>query len=571
MTRLSPGRFCSHGDRSWTDLYTNVTLFAEIDLLRHLRGVVSAGRYILPPRLAPAFIHEATHHWCFNTSVGLALTLLFLRTRRRAHAARSGLQSFSGHEICSDVAKVETAEECLRPLAEGLALFAEFDVTPRMISTPKVSFPLWWTNHFFSTTGRELVAHGLLEMLTTLRSSPEMERRRRGVLADECTGKGGGYLPGYLAVKQMWLTAVERDTRFIDRDLFMIFFKSLIFADMDLISILLDSETSVDVVAEKIVKRVERRLVSLWKLDLKSELDRFIIALESEGLDVSSSTSVIDCDAGVTARAQKLLRSHISEIELIPSGKVSEWDMLCYYDGLTLARRGLMRLGSVRATAAIRHCALSLEAGGEPLLAMAARPKARLSGSSNVLLDVEMSPASDYLIFSVWQDRRLLAQSVHEGFGKGRSGRKAKDHSQMSLNLDDREHQVTYYDRARDDVDLMCDPEGRQNLRADVREEFFDFLSEIALGQTPIPLRAPRWHEMANEGILALLHGDNDKLHVLSVLGLISSISTNKSIVLDDLAKLNITEAEVIAVSEAGESMGVPLVIVQGDFLITVT
>lgn len=571
MTPLAPGRFCSHSDRSWTDLYTNVTLFAEVDLLWHLRGIVSAGEYVLPPRLAPAFIHEATHHWCFYTSVGTALTLLFLRTRRRAHAARSGLQSFSCDEICPDVAKVEAAEECLRPLAEGLALFAEFDVTPRMIFTSKVSLPLWWTNHFFSTTGRELVAKGLSEMLTTLRSSPEMERRRRGVLADECTGKGGGYLPGYLAVKQMWLMAVEEDTRFIDRDLFMMFFKSLIFADMGLVTILLDSEISADVAAGKIVKRVERRLVSLWELDLTLELDRFITSLEPEGPSASGPSTIIACDADVTARAQELLRAHLSEVELIPSGKLSEWDMLCIYDGLTLSRRGLMRLGSVSATAAIRSGTLSLAAGGEPLLAMPARPKARLIKSSSVLLDLEITPAFDDMIVSVRQGGRLLAQSAVAGSVAEQSGRRAEVHSQMNLYLDDRTDQITYYDRAQHDLDVMCDPKDRQNLRAEVREEFFDFLSEIALGRTPIRLRAPRWREMADEGILALLHGDNDKLHILSVVGLISSLSTSKSIVLEYLAKVNITEADVMAISEAGESMGVPLVIAQGDFLITAT
>jgi hypothetical protein len=499
--------------------------------------------------------------------------LLQLRAQRRAHATASKFRSFSYTDIAADVARLDIADVCLRPLSEGLALFAEFDVTPRMISTKKVSLPMWWTHHFFSLFGRDVVAKGLFETLSALRSSPEMERRRRGVLADECTGRGGGYLPGYLAVKQVWLMAIQNDARFIDRDLFMMFFKSLIFGDMELVTILLDSEIRADVATKQIVGHVLRRLASLWDLDLQAALNQFVTALHSGGPRIHGPRTVIACDAAVTARAQELLRRHISEIESVPTptGDISDWDTLCFYDGLTMARRDLMRLGSVGATASIRRGTVLLEAGGEPLLAMPAQPTARLRRSSNVVLDVEISPAFDDMLLSVWQDHRLLGQSIGAPSPDEKNGREARNNSQASIYLGSREDQAKHYDEAQHDLDLICEPKARQNLRADVREEFFDILSEIALGQTPIELRAERWREMAAGGILALLHGDNDKLRILSIVGLMSSISTNRAMVLEGLAKLGITEADVMAVSEAGQAVSVPLVVVQDDLLITVT
>src|SRR5438105_1812632 len=53
----------------WNTLSQNVlTLFSVTE---HL-GTTGT----LPPQYLPLFLHEFTHHWCFNSSVGAAITIL---------------------------------------------------------------------------------------------------------------------------------------------------------------------------------------------------------------------------------------------------------------------------------------------------------------------------------------------------------------------------------------------------------------------------------------------------------------------------------------------------------------
>ena len=339
------------------DLYTNLVLFKDIDLSRHLGAILAPERYRLPRELATGFIHEATHHWCFHSTVGAALAALQLRAQRRVTAVAAGIRDFSPQAVAQDMIRVDAAEECLRPLSEGLALFAEFDVTPRE-SSPKTSLPMWWAHYFFSNFHRDDVNMGMLETLDAIRSSPATERRRRGILAHDCTGNLGGYLPGYLAVKHMWLMAVDSERRFWNRDLFLMFLKSFLFADMKLTEILLNPADGKDS-GERIVSHIEDRLTSFWKLDLTRALDDYIATLRLGGARAHAPYLVIGVDPSVTHNARALFDDTLREVREFPSGAVSAWDPLCLRDGLTIARRDLMRLGSLDAIATVRDGALS--------------------------------------------------------------------------------------------------------------------------------------------------------------------------------------------------------------------
>src|SRR5262249_15150198 len=119
-------------------------------------------------------------------------------------------------------------------------------------------------------------------------------------------------------------------------------------------------------------------------------------------------------------------------------------------------------------------------------------------------------------------------------------------------------------------LDDICQSEARQKQRDDAREAFYDFLSEVALGQTPIKLRAKRWSEMAQDGVLALLKNDNDMLRVLSKVGLTSSITTSRQIVLEDLASQGIPKADIEAVAKAGKAANVPFIVGDDERIVTV-
>src|SRR5207244_11234437 len=78
-------------------------------------------------------LHEATHHWCFTSPVVFAIAGIVLRARLEAVRAVENNAPFP-HSIIVDLVRAEAATCLLRPIAEGLALFAEFDVVSRMRS-----------------------------------------------------------------------------------------------------------------------------------------------------------------------------------------------------------------------------------------------------------------------------------------------------------------------------------------------------------------------------------------------------------------------------------------------------
>lgn len=571
MSPVEPGRFCSQDGRGWTDLYTNLVLFKDVDLSRHLGGILTPEKYRLPREIAPGFIHEATHHWCFHSTVGAALAALQLGAQRRGTATMAGFRDFPAQTLAEPMIRVDAAEECLRPLAEGLALFAEFDVTPGD-SVPKVSLPMWWAHYFFSNFHRDHVQTGILETLSSIRSTPAMERRRRGILAHDCTGNMGGYLPGYLAVKQMWLMAVDSERRFWNKDLFLMFLKSFLFADMKLATILLDPKphkSSADA-ARRIVHHIEDRLASFWKLDLPRETDKYLHELHRGGTRVHGARLVIGADPSLTKRANELLAEAIRETGDFPSGVHSTWESMCLRDGLTFARRDLMRLGSLDAIATTRDETLLLEEGGEGLLALERQPEVEFHEPTTVEVDVEAAPAFDNLIVFVWHDARLVGKAfITVPGGEGDDG-ETRDNVQTDLYIGSRRDQDEYYTESRKRLDTLVPADMRQRARRTIRAEFIDFLSEVALGQTPIPLRAQVWKSMASDGIAALVP-DRVRLEQLSRIGLASSITSSRKIALEMLAEMGITEDDVRSVMAAGEAAHVPFVLLQDPVLVTIT
>ena len=568
MTPIEPGRFCSQNGRGWTDLYTNLVLFKDVDLSRHFGGIAAPEKYRLPRELAPGFIHEATHHWCFHSTVGAALAALQLGAQRRATASIAGLRDFPPETLQEALARVDAAEECLRPLAEGLALFAEFDVTPGA-SVSKVSLPMWWTHHFFSSLHREHVQTGILETLSSIRSTPAMERRRRGILAHDCTGELGGYLPGYLAVKQIWLMAVNSEGRFWNRDLFLMFLKSFFFADMKLATLLLDPVPHEDSAA-RVVQHIEKRLASLWKLNLRSAVDKYLEALHLGGTRKQGPHLFIDAAPSLAKRANELLHLAIAETIAFPSGAHSEWETLCLRDGLTFARRDLMRLGSLQAIATTHEETLLLEEGGEGLMTLERRSGVDFPEPTTVEVDVEAAPAFDNLLVFVWHEEKLVGQGFINVPGGEGDGGETRNNIQTDLYIGSRRDQDEYYVKSRERLDTLVPPAGRELTRKEIRAEFYDFLSEVALGQTPVALRAQVWKSMASDGIAALVN-DREKLEQLSRIGLASSITPSLELTLEHLATMGITEESVRSVMAAGTAANVPFVLLQDEILVTIT
>ena len=198
------------------------------------------------------------------------------------------------------------------------------------------------------------------------------------------------------------------------------------------------------------------------------------------------------------------------------------------------------------------------------------QPGVTLKESTTVEVDVEASPAFDNLTVFVWHEEKMVGKGFVTVPGGGGDGGETRDNTQADLYVGSRRDQDQYYAESRRLLDATIPAEVRQRARRAVRAELNSFLSELALGQTPIALRAQIWNRMASAGIAALIN-DAARLQQLSRIGFASSITSSRRLVLEQLTELGITEDDVRSVVAAGDAANVPFVLLQDEILVTIT
>jgi hypothetical protein len=228
--------------RSHTDTLTNVVVLSAVDVGRHFRDIAARD---LPIATLPTFLHEATHHWCFDSPVGIALHLLLMRARRAAllNVANNARQDH-GWDILDHVVRYEMIRDFTRPISEGLALFAEHDAIPgesKTISTPMARAAALYGRGYGVLSGTQY--DGMPEVLAAARVSRRHARQKAALMLEPFTCVNGGYLPGYLLIKSMWRYARSRSPLFRDSDFFLQYIRGHLFEDWELVALLLDSNT----------------------------------------------------------------------------------------------------------------------------------------------------------------------------------------------------------------------------------------------------------------------------------------------------------------------------------------
>jgi hypothetical protein len=248
----STHRYCSLGDsRSWTDLITNVCELSSTRVDEDFEALMGWGS--LPRDLLPGFLHELTHHWCFLSPVGFVLAVLQLRARRTGVQLynRVGDADALERRLADDVCRYEAAATILRPLAEGLALFAEFDAMSGPESST-LSMPCELTGAFFGfgemrqgDTSLFVFDEAWRLPLRESRASYQCFRRKRSLLQQPLDpAAAGGYLGGYLTVRTLWLHLAREDRRLLNEsDLFLMYLRSFFYDDRRLVRLLLEPRT----------------------------------------------------------------------------------------------------------------------------------------------------------------------------------------------------------------------------------------------------------------------------------------------------------------------------------------
>jgi len=211
--------------------------------------------------------------------VGGTIALLELHAKRQAFAT-GGKSWAQQYEIFDCLLRAGVASAILRPLAEGLALFGEYDATPK--KSPQLSTTLVSMMYCFGlpVQVKDDKLFPWLATLQTTRRTPEFCRRKASVLQRPFSCEDA-YLPGYLTVKNFWGTAVRRSERFSDTDLFLSFLRRFFYEDPRFVSVILDPGVKEVRAATRIVDYFIQRVNAFLSMDLEPALVEWLAEFES--------------------------------------------------------------------------------------------------------------------------------------------------------------------------------------------------------------------------------------------------------------------------------------------------
>jgi hypothetical protein len=281
---MSSNYFCSASDkRSWADMISNQTAIADFRIRDHVNAMRSNKSF--PLAGLPAFVHECTHHWCFESAVGLSLALIWVETWRdfivwnqddvgSANTLKLGKSRLFRYELISLL---------LRPILEGLALFAEFDAFPG--DAKFTSTPMLWAWLLYSETKKDFQAE-LEQILTASRLTSSVADRKVNVLAKALSvSDTDGYLAGYLSVKTTSFVILESSSKFVDSDFFLSYVREYFFEDPELVSTILTEPEDEWKWAEGVIHYFKNKIKSLAEGVNEGVLEEFEQTLSNPKCD----------------------------------------------------------------------------------------------------------------------------------------------------------------------------------------------------------------------------------------------------------------------------------------------
>lgn len=203
----------------------------------------------LPHSLLASTIHEIMHWETFNTPVGNSLSALFLRAWKNTQILK-GIKSGENisRNIVLDYSRFLFSTNLFRPLIEGMALFAEFDLgggnsslatRATIISGMFFDFDVPDGNEEFSTVGARSAWN-----LFHARQSEDFQVRKERLLQSTFKSDKGEYLHGYYLLKNLHINLIRKKglTDLLDGDLFLHCIRSIFFGDINLARIILDEK-----------------------------------------------------------------------------------------------------------------------------------------------------------------------------------------------------------------------------------------------------------------------------------------------------------------------------------------
>jgi len=522
-----------------------------------------------PQSCLPSFLHEGVHHWCFQSPVGSTLALLQLRARRRAisWALESEGDLF---DVVEDLIRYETALALMRPLAEGLALFAEFDVTPRRDSS-LISLPMLWMYFCFTTQSKDELRNesgfSLYKLLHDVRLSQHYCQRKSNVLIQPVSCEHGGYLLGYMTVKNLWAYATSQCARFTDIELFLIYLRSFFYDDFGFVATLLSPQTAEIDSANAIASYFQERFMAFAQADFEADISMFESKVSKYKLGHrSDKLPRLNTDLGLYKLGQERLKQSVAELKNKKGKYKSIGDRLRLSDSWTLAQRDIMCIGSLDVSVRLPRQGWVVVSRNEQHILSGPALEGAPVGEGDGSLDFYISPAGGYRAVIVSLDQRIVSLQL--------------------LGTEDRAVQKQFKDyitnRAKVDA---TNEESRQLLEAitsnhvssillnHVREFNQEAPDQIYLQKALLhvpPQQLTRYFDMMKEdGLLPILNNETSLVKALAMIGLSTSLGLPRDHILNMLSMNGMDGQSTISeLHRFGDKHNIPLILDEVEVLI---
>jgi hypothetical protein len=221
--------------------------------VRHSGRLLLDGQF--PVTALNSVVHETIHWETFTTPVGDCLAHGFIRSWLYLQMQKRKDQRYKGedftleheYEAIFDYTRYRVLSEMLRPLAEGMAIFAEFDLVPRdspVTTSLTRLLTLQFGRKYINELGKLKISDISRIVFEGIRKSADCSIRKENLLCQEFHTRQGGYLPGYFLVKGIrnYLVFQRGLTKLLDGDLFFFCLKAVFFGDLQFCSHATDPE-----------------------------------------------------------------------------------------------------------------------------------------------------------------------------------------------------------------------------------------------------------------------------------------------------------------------------------------
>jgi hypothetical protein len=357
MMTIAPGKthHCSLGGGGSTSVVTNWTRILALPSAELMSSIVKHRRF--PQEIMSTFLHEVTHHWCFHSLVGRAISESYLASRRFAGSTSATSEPDSRSDdswnFFHNLVRFRVANSLFRPLSEGLALFAEHDIFPgksELISVPMGALSRWFTpKDGTEESGVEGAQRELELLLLAQRVSANAENRKIQLLSQPLryetqspiAGVAGGYLAGYLTIKNLRIALLRRGCmKFLDADFFMCFVRSYIFEDFGLVERILAPISSEEKYAADLFAYFQVRMGALAIETTREQADEFEQWVLDPVLRLDPATSPLQSNSASIEAAQQAL--HDLELDLMGTASIAIDEALKHSDRWVVAQRHLI-------------------------------------------------------------------------------------------------------------------------------------------------------------------------------------------------------------------------------------